>query len=45
MWVFGGVLILVSVVLFDIDGYSGGIVFDLFGDDCFFVDVVVFWIV
>lgn len=44
-WVFGGVSIPVSAALFDIDGYSGGIVSDLFGDDRFFADVAAFWTV
>jgi ParB family chromosome partitioning protein len=42
-WVFGGVSIPVSAALFDVDGYSGGIVSDLFGDDRYFVDVAAFW--
>jgi ParB family chromosome partitioning protein len=42
-WIFGGVSIPVSAALFDIDGYSGGIVSDLFGDDRYFADVAAFW--
>ncbi|MFA6125634.1 MAG: ParB/RepB/Spo0J family partition protein [Sphingomonas sp.] len=42
-WVFGGMSIPVSAALFDVDGYSGGIVSDLFGDDRYFADVAAFW--
>lgn len=42
-WVFGGVSIPVSAALFDVDGYSGGIVSDLFGEDRYFADVAAFW--
>lgn len=42
-WLFGGTSIATCVALFDIDGYSGQIVADLFGEDGYFADSDAFW--
>jgi len=42
-WVLGGASIPVSAALFDVEGYEGGIVADLFGEDRYFADVSAFW--
>ncbi|RZF64311.1 ParB/RepB/Spo0J family partition protein [Sphingomonas populi] len=42
-WAFGGASIPVRAALFDIDGYPGDIVSDLFGDDRYFADPQTFW--
>ncbi len=42
-WLFGGANIPTSNALFDITGYKGAIVSDLFGDDSYFTDVQKFW--
>ena len=39
----GGASIPVSAALFDVEGYEGGIVADLFGEDRYFADVSAFW--
>ncbi|WP_242139633.1 ParB/RepB/Spo0J family partition protein [Sphingomonas sp. TREG-RG-20F-R18-01] len=43
-WAFGGASIPVSAALFDVNGYSGGIVSDLFGEDRYFTDAAAFWV-
>lgn len=42
-WLFGGASIATSVALFDLEGYSGQIVADLFGEDGYFADSDAFW--
>lgn len=42
-WLFGGASIPTTVALFDVDGYDGGIVADLFGEDRYFADAGQFW--
>lgn len=42
-WLFGGRSISTKVALFPLDTYPGQIVADLFGEDCYFADVDLFW--
>ena len=42
-WLFGGDEIPVSNALFDLEGYKGAIVSDLFGEDQYFADCALFW--
>ncbi|MEC3910306.1 ParB/RepB/Spo0J family partition protein [Sphingobium sp. CR2-8] len=42
-WVLGGASIPVRAALFDVEGYEGAIVADLFGEDRYFADVAAFW--
>lgn len=42
-WLFGGQSIAAKVALFDLDGYAGATVADLFGDDRYFADADAFW--
>ncbi|MBZ9648097.1 ParB/RepB/Spo0J family partition protein [Sphingobium sp. 3R8] len=42
-WVLGGASIPVSAALFDVYGYEGAIVADLFSEDRYFADVAAFW--
>lgn len=42
-WLFGGADISVEAALFDLAGYSGAIVSDLFGGDRYFDDAEAFW--
>ena len=42
-WLFGGASIPVSAALFEVAGYPGEIVSDLFGDERYFADASVFW--
>ena len=42
-WLFGGASIPTSVALFDLAGYAGEIISDLFGEDCYFANVDQFW--
>lgn len=42
-WLFGGASVPVAAAIFDLDGYAGEIVSDLFGDDRYFGDVAAFW--
>jgi ParB family chromosome partitioning protein len=42
-WLFGGQSIAAKVALFDLDGYAGATVADLFGDDRYFADPDAFW--
>lgn len=42
-WLFGGNTIKTDVALFDLEGYSGSIVSDLFGEDRYFDDASKFW--
>ncbi len=42
-WLFGGASIPVSAALFDLDGYPGEIVSDLFGEERYFADSATFW--
>jgi ParB family chromosome partitioning protein len=42
-WVLGGAAIPVSAALFDLNGYGGAIVSDLFGDERYFADLAAFW--
>lgn len=42
-WLFGGVQIPTSNALFDLDGYTGNIVSDLFGEDSYFDNAEAFW--
>ncbi|MCW1985395.1 UNVERIFIED_ORG: ParB family chromosome partitioning protein [Sphingomonas sp. R1F5B] len=42
-WLFGGASIPVSAALFDLDGYEGEIIADLFGEDRYFACAEVFW--
>ena len=42
-WLFGGQSIAAKVSLFDLDGYAGATVADLFGDDRYFADADAFW--
>ncbi|WP_423605687.1 ParB/RepB/Spo0J family partition protein [Sphingomonas sp. MS122] len=42
-WLFGGASIPVSSALFDVAGYQGEIVSDLFGDERYFADSASFW--
>jgi len=42
-WLFGGASISVGVALFDVDGYSGQIVQNLFEEDGYFADADAFW--
>lgn len=42
-WVLGGASIPVSAALFDVEGYEGAVVADLFGEDRYFADVAAFW--
>lgn len=42
-WLLGGQSITAAHALFDIDGYKGALVADLFGDDRYFADADAFW--
>ncbi|MBB4837027.1 ParB family chromosome partitioning protein [Sphingomonas kyeonggiensis] len=42
-WLLGGQSISAAHALFDIDGYKGALVADLFGDDRYFADADAFW--
>ena len=42
-WLFGGQSISTKVALFAVEDYGGLIVSDLFGEDCYFADVDLFW--
>jgi len=42
-WLLGGQSISAAHALFDLDGYSGALVADLFGDDRYFADADAFW--
>jgi ParB family chromosome partitioning protein len=42
-WLFGGQSIAASTALFDLDGYDGATVADLFGEDRYFADADAFW--
>ncbi|MDF2384875.1 ParB/RepB/Spo0J family partition protein [Nostoc ellipsosporum NOK] len=42
-WLFGGATISTKVALFDLAGFKGGIVADLFGEDSYFASVEQFW--
>jgi len=42
-WLFGGQSIAARHALFDLDGYAGATVADLFGDDRYFADPDAFW--
>ncbi len=43
-WLFGGQSIPARFALFDLDGFKGATVADLFGDDRYFADADAFWI-
>ena len=43
-WLFGGQSIPSRFALFDVDGYKGATIADLFGDDRYFADADAFWI-
>lgn len=43
VWLFGGASIPVSAALFDLAGYAGEIISDLFGNERFFADATAFW--
>jgi ParB family chromosome partitioning protein len=43
VWLFGGAAISTKVALFDVEGFGGGIVGDLFAEDRFFADADAFW--
>ncbi len=42
-WLFGGASVPVSAALFDVSGYEGEIVSDLFGEERYFADSATFW--
>ncbi|MFD0917243.1 ParB/RepB/Spo0J family partition protein [Pseudahrensia aquimaris] len=42
-WLFGGADIPVANALFDVDGYGGNIISDLFGKERYFDDAIQFW--
>ena len=42
-WLFGGASIPVSAAMFDLAGYDGDIISDLFGEERYFADAAVFW--
>jgi ParB family chromosome partitioning protein len=42
-WLFGGQSIPARFALFDLDGFKGAIIADLFGDDRYFADADTFW--
>ncbi|TRO91256.1 chromosome partitioning protein ParB [Glycocaulis profundi] len=42
-WLFGGAAIRTDAALFDLDGYAGVIVSDLFGGEGYFADADAFW--
>ncbi|MGE0282753.1 MAG: ParB/RepB/Spo0J family partition protein [Rhizobiaceae bacterium] len=42
-WLFGGSQVPVSNALFDVAGYSGAVISDLFGEDRYFADSEAFW--
>ncbi|MGH6617217.1 ParB/RepB/Spo0J family partition protein [Sphingomonas sp.] len=42
-WLFGGSSISTKVALFDLSGFEGAIVADLFGEDSYFADADQFW--
>jgi ParB family chromosome partitioning protein len=42
-WLFGGTSIPTQVAMFDLAGFEGAIVADLFGEDSYFADVEQFW--
>lgn len=42
-WLFGGSAIAAKVAMFDVAGYAGEIVSDLFGEDSYFADADAFW--
>ncbi|WCM26002.1 ParB/RepB/Spo0J family partition protein [Sphingomonas sp. QA11] len=42
-WLFGGQSIPARFALFDLDGFKGATVADLFGDDLYFTDTDAFW--
>lgn len=43
-WLFGGSAIAAKVAMFDVAGYDGAIISDLFGEDSYFADADAFWI-
>lgn len=43
-WLFGGQSIASRVALFDLEGYKGATIADLFGDDRYFADAEAFWV-
>src|SRR3546814_3521979 len=43
VWLFGGQSIPARFALFDLDGFNGATVADLFGDDRYFADADAFW--
>ncbi len=42
-WVLGGASIATSVALFDLEGFDGAVIADLFGEDSYFADAAQFW--
>ncbi len=42
-WLFGGSAIATKVAMFDLAGYQGAIISDLFGEDSYFADADEFW--
>jgi len=42
-WVLGGAAIPIGAALFDVEGYGGAIVSDLFGEERYFADLAAFW--
>lgn len=42
-WLFGGEQIPVSNAIFDLEGFEGAIISDLFGDEAYFADPGLFW--
>jgi ParB family chromosome partitioning protein len=42
-WLFGGQSIPARFALFDLEGFKGATVADLFGEDCYFADADAFW--
>ena len=42
-WLFGGSAIAAKVAMFDLAGYPGEIISDLFGEDSYFADADAFW--
>lgn len=42
-WLFGGSQVPVSNALFDVEGYAGAIIADLFGEERYFADSEAFW--
>jgi len=42
-WLFGGSAIAAKVAMFDLADYTGEVISDLFGEDCYFADADAFW--